>query len=129
MPDTLTAALCYLPHGPEFRFVDRLLSLEPGQCGAGEYKVRGDETFLRGHFPGRPMMPGVLLIEAAAQLAGTVAQSDPHATPLTDLKLAAIRGAKILGTAKPGEVIQLEARVLGRMDNLVQASATASVGG
>ena|SRR5437016_12861253 len=125
----LSQALDSLPHGPEFRFIDRLLALDPGKSGLADYTVRGDEPLLRGHFPGRPMMPGVLLIEAVAQLAGTVAQSDPDLTPLADLKLAAIRGAKILGTAKPGEVIQLEARVLGRMDNLVQASATASVAG
>ena len=118
-------ALAGLPHGPEFRFLDRLLSLEPGKSGAGEYAVRGDEPFLRGHFPGRPMMPGVLLVEAAAQLAGVVAQSDPAIPPLPGLKLTAIRGAKILGTAKPGEIIRFEARLLGRMGNLVQAQATA----
>src|SRR5207247_5664580 len=129
MKNLLTDALNGLPHGPEFRFLDRLLELDRGKHGIGEYTLRGDEPLLRGHFPGRPMMPGVLLIEAAAQLAGTVAQSDPHLSPLADLKLAAIRGAKILGTAKPGEVIQLEARVLGRMHNLVQAHATASVAG
>ena len=120
-------ALAGLPHGPEFRFLDRLLSLEPGKSGAGEYAVRGDEPFLRGHFPGRPMMPGVLLVEAAAQLAGVVAQSDQAIPPLPGLKLTAIRGAKILGSAKPGEIIRFEARLLGRMGNLVHAQATASV--
>ena len=122
-------ALRSLPHGPEFRFLDRLLGLESGRSGVGEYTVRGDEPFLRGHFPGQPMMPGVLLIEAAAQLAGTVSQSDPEIPPMADLKLTAIRAAKIVGTAKPGEVIRLEARVLGRMGNLIQAHATASVNG
>jgi 3-hydroxyacyl-[acyl-carrier-protein] dehydratase len=129
MHDQLTRALNFLPHGPEFRFVDRLLSLEPGRSGVGEYTVRGDEPFLRGHFPGQPMMPGVLLVEAAAQLAGTVAQSDPQIPPMPDLKLTAVRGAKILGTARPGEVIRLEARLTGRMGNLVQAQATAAVNG
>jgi len=127
MNEDLTAALDLLPHGSEFRFLDRLLSLEPGKSGAGEYAVRGDEPFLRGHFPGRPMMPGVLLVEAAAQLAGVVAQSDQAIPPLPGLKLTAIRGAKILGSAKPGEIIRFEARLLGRMGNLVQAQATASI--
>ena len=127
MNEDLTAALDLLPHGSEFRFLDRLLSLEPGKSGAGEYAVRDDEPFLRGHFPGRPMMPGVLLVEAAAQLAGVVAQSDPAIPPLPGLKLTAIRGAKILGSAKPGEIIRFEARLLGRMGNLVQAQATASI--
>ena len=129
MNEDLTAALDLLPHGSEFRFLDRLLSLEPGKSGAGEYAVRGDEPFLRGHFPGRPMMPGVLLVEAAAQLAGVVAQSDQAIPPLPGLKLTAIRGAKILGSAKPGEIIRFEARLLGRMGNLVQAQATASING
>ena len=129
MNESLGRALESLPHGAEFRFIDRLLALDPGMSGAGEYQVRGDEPFLRGHFPDQPLMPGVLLLEAAAQLAGIVAQSDPNVPPMPGLKLTAIRGAKILGTARPGEVIRLEARVVGRLNNLVQAQALASVNG
>jgi len=127
--DNLANALAHLPHGPEFRFIDRLSALDPGKFGRGEYTVRGDEPFLRGHFPGHPLMPGVLLIEAAAQLAGTVAQSDPGISPLLNLRLTAIRACKILGTAKPSETIMLEARITGRMGGLVQAAATATVDG
>ena len=129
MSEQLTTALKQLPHGPEFRFVDRPVSLEPGQSGVGEFALRGDEVFLRGHFPGQPLLPGVLLVEAVAQLAGVIAQSDPRIPPLAGLKLTALRGVKILGTAQPGEVIRLEARLTGRLGNLIQASATASVNG
>ena len=125
----LDFALAHLPHGPEFRFVDRLTQLTPGQNGEGEYTVRGDEPFLRGHFPGEPIFPGVLLVEAAAQLAGVVAQSDPNIPPLKNLKLAALRHVKIIGTARPGEVLALTASLTGRMGHLVQAEATASVRG
>jgi 3-hydroxyacyl-[acyl-carrier-protein] dehydratase len=128
-PDELQRALSLLPHGAEFRFVDRLTKLEPGRNGAGEYTVRGDEPFLRGHFPGHPIFPGVLLIEAAAQLAGVVAQSDPKIPPLENLKLTALRNVKISGTARPGETIQLEATITGRLGNLVQAQAVARVMG
>ena len=123
MEESFTRALASLPHGPEFRFLDHLTALEPGQNGAGEFTLRGEETFLRGHFPGQPLMPGVLLVEAAAQLAGVVAQSDPAIPPLKNLRLTAIRGAKILGAALPGETIQIEARIVGRMGNLIQARA------
>ena len=129
MTPDLRAALASLPHGPEFRFLDRLLTLDPGKQGVGEYTVRGDEPFLRGHFPGQPLMPGVLLVEAAAQLAGTVAQSDPQLAPMPGLKLTAMRGVKILGTARPGEVIRIEARITGRLGNLVQTQASAAVNG
>jgi 3-hydroxyacyl-[acyl-carrier-protein] dehydratase len=115
-------------HGTEFRFVDRLHSLIPGERGVGEYLVRGDEPFLRGHFSGDPMFPGVLLIEAAAQLAGIVAQDDKAAAP-AGLRITALRNAKIFGTARPGETILLEARITGRPGKLIQAQATASVGG
>ena len=129
MSDPLSSALDFLPHGPEFCFIDRLTALAPGKSGTGEYTLRGDEPFLRGHFPGQPLMPGVLLMEAAAQLAGIVAQSDPQISPMPGLKLTAMRGAKILGSARPGETIRVEARVTGRLGNLVQAQASASVGG
>ena len=121
-------ALSFLPHGPEFRFLDRILRLEPGRSGEGEYQVRGDEPFLKGHFPGQPLFPGVLLVEAAAQLAGVVAQSDPTVPPLPGLKLTALRNVKILGTARPGEAIRIQAQVTGRLDNLVQAATAAYVG-
>jgi 3-hydroxymyristoyl/3-hydroxydecanoyl-(acyl carrier protein) dehydratase len=125
----MNAALNRLPHGPEFRFLDDVTALEPGKSGAGQYTVRGDEPFLRGHFPGQPIFPGVLLIEAAAQLAGCVAQSDPDLPPLRDLKLTAIRNAKITGTARPGQTICLTATILARMASLVQASVSATVDG
>jgi len=127
--DDFLQSLQRLPHGPEFRFLDRLVALDPGKRGTGEYTVRGDESFLRGHFPGEPLFPGVLLIEAAAQLAGTIAQSDPEIAPLPNLKLTALRSVKILGSAKPGQVIRLEATITGRLGNLVQAHAKAEVNG
>lgn len=128
MRNLLEEALKVLPHGPEFRFLDRLLSLTPGREGEGEYRVRGDEPFLKGHFPGEPIFPGVLLVEAAAQLAGVIVQSDPVVPPLEGLKLTALRGVKILGTARPGEVLRLVAEVTGRMGELVQAQARGYVG-
>ena len=124
----LQAALQHLPHGPEFRFVDQLLSLDPGKSGSGIYTVRGTEDFLRGHFPGQPLFPGVLLLEALAQLAGVVAQSDPQVAPLRGLKLTAIRAAKIFGTAQPSEVIELRAEITGRLENLIQAKGLAVIG-
>jgi 3-hydroxyacyl-[acyl-carrier-protein] dehydratase len=127
--DSLTAALASLPHGPEFRFLDRLLSLDPGRSGVGEYRVRGDEFFLPGHFPGQPIFPGVLMVEAAAQLAGTVAQSDPAIAPLPGLKLTCVRNVKIHGTAAPGETIRLEARISGRLGSIIQAEVQATVNG
>jgi 3-hydroxyacyl-[acyl-carrier-protein] dehydratase len=129
MSDALASALAKLPHGPEFRFLDRLIELDPGKRGAGEYTVRGDEPFLRGHFPGDPLLPGVLLIEAAAQLAGVVAQSDPAIPPLKELKLTAVHGAKITGSARPGTPLRIEASVSGRMGGLVTATATVSAAG
>ena len=122
-PLNLAEALRSLPHGPEFCFIDRLLNLTPGKEGAGEYRIRGDEPFLRGHFPDHPLFPGVLLIEAAAQLAGIVAQTDPLLGPLVGLKLTAIRAAKITGSATPGETIHISARVTGRLGLLIQAEA------
>ena len=128
MHDPLAEALSALPHGPEFRFLDELTRLEPGQAGIGRYRLRTDAPFLRGHFPGQPLMPGVLLIEAAAQLAGTVAQSDPRQPPLPGLKLAAVRNAKFLDAVRPGDELVIQAEILGRIGRLIQAAASASVG-
>jgi 3-hydroxyacyl-[acyl-carrier-protein] dehydratase len=120
--EALAKALASLPHGPEFRFLDALLALEPGRSGRATYRLRGDESFLAGHFPGDPLMPGVILIEAVAQLAGVVAQSDPATERLPDLRLAAVRSARLSGTVGPGATIVIEAALAGRLGTLIQAT-------
>lgn len=127
-PD-FAAHLAGLPHGEAFRFVDELVELNPGKEGKGIYRIRGSEAFLEGHFPGNPMMPGVILIEAIAQLGGIVAQSDPVAGKLGDLRLTAVRAAKILGAAVPGEILEISAKVEGRMEGLVQVEGQVMVEG
>lgn len=127
-PD-LSAALRQLPHGKSFRFVDGLVSLVPGKEAVGFYQVRGDEAFLEGHFPGNPMMPGVILVEAIAQLGGVVAQTDPDIPAMGDLRLTAIRAAKILGAVAPGERLEIRAKLEGRMGGLVQIDGEVSING
>jgi 3-hydroxyacyl-[acyl-carrier-protein] dehydratase len=61
-----------LPHGPEFRFVDAVDAFEPGVSITARYRVTGEEPFLAGHFPGNPVFPGVIQLEALAQ-AGAIA--------------------------------------------------------
>jgi 3-hydroxyacyl-[acyl-carrier-protein] dehydratase len=126
-PEILELAMRSLPHGPEFRFVDRMISLTPGVIGVGEYRVRGDEYYLRGHLPGEPILPGVLLVEAAAQVAGMVSQEDPAHPRWPRMKLAALRTVKILGSTRPGETLRLEAVITGRLGPLIQARVTAFI--
>ena len=126
-PDILALAMKSLPHGPEFRFVDRMVSLIPGKEGVGEYRVRGDEYYLRGHMPGEPILPGVLLMEAAAQVAGMVAQEDPANPRWPKLKLAALRAVKIFGAVRPGQTLRIEAAITGQLDSIIQAQVSAFV--
>lgn len=68
------------------------------------------------------------MIEAIAQLGGVVAQSDPNHAKLDDMRLTAIKNAKILGTAEPGATLTIEAKVEGRMGSLIQVSGSVSEG-
>src|ERR1700744_6543379 len=126
-PEILQLAMRSLPHGPEFRFVDRMVSLTPGVEGTGEYRVRGDEYYLRGHLPGEPILPGVLLVESAAQVAGMVAQEDPANPRWPKLKLAALRAVKIFGSVWPGQTLRIEAAITGQLDSIIQARVSAYV--
>ena len=74
-PGELQAMLDALPHGESFRFLTRLLTLQTGVCGEAMWEPRGTEPFFAGHFPGRPVVPGVLITEAMAQLSGIVGAS------------------------------------------------------
>jgi 3-hydroxyacyl-[acyl-carrier-protein] dehydratase len=115
MTSEMQTALDSLPHGPSFRFLNELITLEPGSQATARYLLRGDEEFLAAHFPGNPMMPGVLLIEAIAQLGGIVVQP-----ALTEIRLTGVRAAKILGAAVPGDVLEIRAKIEGQLGGLVQ---------
>jgi 3-hydroxyacyl-[acyl-carrier-protein] dehydratase len=116
------SALSALPHGPEFRFVDELLTLEPGVVATACYTVPAEAEFLRGHFPGAPLLPGVILIEAIAQLGGVVLQTRPGVAALPNLKLTAVQRFKILGSAVPGDRLLLTARLDHVLGSLAQVS-------
>ncbi|MCH8253125.1 MAG: hypothetical protein IID36_11795 [Planctomycetes bacterium] len=71
--ETNREILAALPHRPPFRFVDEVVELDPGRRGSGIWRIDGSESFFAGHFPGRPIVPGVLVAEALAQMSGVVA--------------------------------------------------------
>ena len=72
MTDTDFGILSALPHRPPFRFLSHVEQLDPGSSGEAVWNVTGTEAFLQGHFPGEPIVPGVLIGEALAQLSGLV---------------------------------------------------------
>ena len=118
----LVQALSSLPHGSEFRFIDELVELIPGVSAKAVWKLKGSEEFLRGHFPGAPLMPGVLMIEALAQLGGILIQTRPGEAPLNNLRLTAVRQIKILGSITPGQSLYLSGALQGMLGNLGQVS-------
>ena len=92
----------------------------PGVSAKAVWKLKGDEEFLRGHFPGAPLMPGVLMIEALAQLGGILVQTRPGEAPLKNLRLTAVRQIKILGSITPGQSLHLSGSLQGMLDTLGQ---------
>ena len=119
-----------LPHRYPFLLLDRVLELDPGARIHALKNVTINEPFFQGHFPGRPVMPGVLIVEAMAQAGGILALRT--ANECTDGKLPLFRGiekAKFRRTVIPGDQLHLHARVVRRRQALWTFEAEARVDG
>jgi len=103
----------FLPHRDPFLFVTDLRSVEPGRLATGAWQLTGDEAFFAGHFPGRPTLPGVLMVEALAQLGACAVLADPNYADKLPL-FGGIERARFRRQVVPGDLLELEV-TLGRM--------------
>lgn len=118
-----------LPHREPFVFVKEIISCDAGAAAECATVFSPDDPMFRGHFPGNPLVPGVILAEALAQTAGIAAASGYPETDRPLFLLSAIRGMKFLRAVRPAERIVLRADKLAQVDDLLQFKVEASVGG
>jgi 3-hydroxyacyl-[acyl-carrier-protein] dehydratase len=102
-----------LPHRPPFLFVSEVLAVTPGKSAAGRWHLSEDEPFFAGHFPGRPTLPGVLMVEALAQLGGIAVLTDERFSGKLPL-FGGVDKARFRRQVVPGETLELEVTV-GRL--------------
>jgi 3-hydroxyacyl-[acyl-carrier-protein] dehydratase len=113
------------PHGPGFRFIDRF-ERSDNQRGTAWKHLDPDAPFFADHFPGRPLMPAVLLVECAAQAAGVLWMSESD-QPDTPLFLASIDQFRVLGPVSPGMTIQTAVTLVKELGPLAQFEAECCV--
>jgi 3-hydroxyacyl-[acyl-carrier-protein] dehydratase len=118
-----------LPHRPPFVFVRKLIASEPGVSAECEAQFSSDDPMFAGHFPGDPLVPGVILTEALAQTAGIAAASALPENTKPRFLLSAIRQMKFFRAVRPDERIVLRAERLGEIGQLLQFKVEADVDG
>ena len=120
-----------LPHRYPFLLVDRVTELDKDQRVVALKNVTMNEPFFMGHFPHRPVMPGVLILEAMAQAAALLSFASMETDPGEDtvVYFAGIDGARFKRPVEPGDQLVIEAKILRAKAGIYKYSAQARVGG
>ncbi|HUM02099.1 MAG TPA: 3-hydroxyacyl-ACP dehydratase FabZ [Thermoanaerobaculia bacterium] len=122
--------LSVLPHRYPFLLVDRILSIEPGKRAVGLKNVSVNEEFFQGHFPGNPVMPGVLILESMAQIGGClVFASDPSFKQRKLMYLSGIDKARFRRPVVPGDQLVVSVEVLTVRASFIKIRGEARVDG
>ena len=118
-----------IPHRDPFLLVDEITELVPGELAAGRYHVTDEAWYLRGHFPGRPIMPGVLILEAMAQVGGILLLHDFEDRHKKLIYFTGIDHAKFRRPVVPGDQLRMEVEILKLRSWTCKLRATATVEG
>ena len=131
LPATIDDIQRLLPHRYPFLLVDRVVELEPHKRVLAYKNVSINEPFFQGHFPGHPVMPGVLVVEALAQAGGLLTQLSRLGSSEEDqlFYLVKIDNAKFSRMVVPGDRLDLEVELKRQIRNMAQYVGTARVDG
>jgi 3-hydroxyacyl-[acyl-carrier-protein] dehydratase len=128
VPADVGDPVALLPHRPPFRFVDAVDELVPGEHVVARYRVTGDEAFLAGHFPGNPIFPGVIQLEALAQAGAIALLSDARYAGSLPL-FGGVEKARFRRQVVPGDEMVLDVTMETLSARGGWGAATATVGG
>jgi len=122
--------LKYLPHRYPFLLVDRIIEMKEGESVVALKNVTINEAFFSGHFPNRPIMPGVLILEALAQAAGVLAYKSTNSLPSDGVLyyFAGVDNARFRRVVEPGDQLRLEVKVMRAKKEIWKLEGAAYVG-
>ena len=126
---TINEILKILPHRYPMLLVDRILEIEAGKRVVGLKNVSANEQFFQGHFPGAPVMPGVLIVEAMAQCCAVLFLHDLDTRDEKLFLFGGIDKARFRRPVVPGDQLRLECQVLQKRSNTVRMKGVATVEG
>ncbi|AFC71815.1 (3R)-hydroxymyristoyl-ACP dehydratase [Rickettsia rhipicephali str. 3-7-female6-CWPP] len=125
----ITEIMDWIPHRYPFLLVDRVLKIDPNKSITGIKNVTVNEPQFTGHFPARPVMPGVLMVEAMAQLAAILVAKSLGFTKNKEVFLMAIENAKFRRIVQPGDTMHIHVVIDQQRANVWKFSSTVTVEG